>query len=145
MQIVDIQIICMSQVRHMTISHRKLQIVSGSSSQLLQFLLAPDTDAANLLAPFLHNKVIVASVRNQESNTVILHDSANLKTRSCYLLCSTPMLEIDMPNLRVYGAVDAVHLCDEHLHVHEPLDGSDDGGDDAHGFVGSYRDAAHVT
>ena len=50
-----------------------------------------------------------------------------------------------MPNLRVYGAVDAVHLGDEHLHVHEPLDGSDDGGDDAHGFVGSYRDAAHVT
>ena len=50
-----------------------------------------------------------------------------------------------MPNLRVYGAVDAVHLGDEHLHVHEPLDGADDGGDDAHGFVGSYRDAAHVT
>ena len=55
-----------------------------------------------------------------------------------------PILEIEMPNLRVYGAVDAVHLGDEHLHVHEPLDGADDGGDDAHGFVGSYRDAANV-
>ena len=48
-------------------------------------------------------------------------------------------------NLRINGALKAVYLADQNLHIHEPLYGADNGGDNPHGLVGGDGDTVYVT
>ena len=48
-------------------------------------------------------------------------------------------------HLGINRALKAVYLADQNLHIHEPLDGADNGGNNPHGLVGGDGDTVYVT
>ena len=57
----------------------------------------------------------------------------------------TETLDRIIVHLGINGALKAVYLADQNLHIHEPLDRANDGGDNPHGLVGCDGDAIYVT
>ena len=57
----------------------------------------------------------------------------------------TETLDRIIANLGINGALKAVYLADQNLHIHEPLDWADNGGDNPHGLVGGDGDTVYVT
>ena len=55
------------------------------------------------------------------------------------------LINIQTSNLWLYWTCTGVNLCDENLHVYEPLDGSNNGGDDLHRLPWGNSNAVHLT